>query len=423
MISSITTRSFFENFKIARIFPTKCYEIRLFSSIVDQTMRSLTIATTLLLFSPLSHAEVPAAKHSSVAPPAYAATIKVAPFLNILEKYIQSAYDGAEISVDIDELTTAAGLKDIDTIQHSNRQTGDTWLNTLQLNTKRPQPGIFKLLGPADPKLNEPFFAPASTDIAAQISLKLGDLPELLTALTEHTGQQEQAKDLLGQKIGDSTLKDLLDNNQARLHLAVDFDDKVPFNLGRVQIGRPHVLLRIDGINPLIEKLIEHYIKTRNVPLKRTEENGQIIYRLPKYLILASAGYLPVITLDTISNTTCIASSQKVLDRVRDSKTTLADDPQFLQTWQEMPAQSSAQFYISKRLLNSTEQIYLRALEEEWTDNPTFLAQQPIISQLIKDLNNSESGIAFSHVSQGGQQIMSLKAPLPSVLILLALAL
>lgn len=386
-------------------------------------MRPLTIATTLLLFSPLSHAEVPAAKHSSVAPPAYEATMQAAPFLKILEKYIQSAFEDTEKPVDVDGLFAATGLKNLNTIQHSNRQVADTWINTLRLHTKQPKPGIFKLLGTASPELNEPFYAPASSDIAAQLSLELGHLPGLLTAISEQTQQQKQTKTFLEQKIGERTLKDLLEKNRARLHLAVDFDDKVPFNLGRVQIGRPHVLLRIDGINPLIEELIEHYIKTRNVLLKRTEENGHIVYRLPKYFILASAGYLPVITLDPTANTTTIASSQMVLDRVRNSKTTLADDPQFLQTWQKMPAKSSAQLYISKRLLNSTEKIYKRALKEEWTDNPQFLANQAIISQLIHDLNSSTSGIAFSHVSKKDQQIMSLKAPFPSIIILLAIAL
>lgn len=388
-------------------------------------MRSLTIATTLLLLSLLSHAEVPAptVTNRSVAAPAYEATMQVAPFLQILEKYIQSAFEESPTPVDIDGLFNSAGLKSIDTIQHSNRQVGSTWFNSLRLKTSRPSPGIFSLLGPPEAEPNEPFYAPSSTDIAAQVSLNLANLPELLTELAEKTQQQQQAKSFLDQNIGDKTLRTLLGKNRARIHLAVDFDDKIPFNLGRVKIGRPHVLLKIDGINPLVEQLVQHYIKTRGVPLKRTEEGGLIIYRLPKYLILASAGYLPVITLDPKTNSACLASSQRVLDRVGDSKTTLADDQNFIQTWKEMPAKSSAQLYISKRLLNSTQEIYKRALKEEWTDNPQFLAQQHLITQLINDLNSTNSGVALSHVSSDGQQIMSLKAPLPSVLILLAIAL
>ncbi len=385
-------------------------------------MHALIKVTTFLLLSGLIHAE-PAVSRDRVTAPAYLATIQTAPFLKILEKYIQSAFEDAEAPVDVDGIFATAGLKDLDTIQHSNRQVGDSWINTIQLHTVRPKPGIFRLLGPADPKLNEPFYAPTSTDIAVQVSLKLEALPELLSTLAEQTRQPKKADAFLEQKFGDRTLQDLLENNSARLHLAVNFDDKAPFNLGRVQIGRPHVLLRIDGINPLIVELIEHYIKTRNVPLTMTEENDQLVYRLPKYLMLASAGYLPVITLDPISNTTTIASSQMVLDRVHNSKTTLADDPQFLQTWKEMPAKSSAQLYISKRLLNSTQEIYQRALTEEWTDNPQFLSLQPMVSQLIQDINSSASGIAFSHVSSEDQQVMTLKAPLPSILILLAIAL
>jgi len=388
-------------------------------------MRSLTIATTLLLLSLLSRAEVPAptVADRSVAAPAYEATMQVAPFLKILEKYIQSCFNETEKPVDIDALFATTGLKDLDTIQHSNRQVGDTWINTLRLHTKRPHPGIFNLLGHPEAEPNQPFYAPSSTDIAAQFSLNLGNIPELLTELAEQTQQQQQAKSFLDQTIGEKTLRTLLDNNHARIHLAVDFDDKIPFNLGRVQIGRPHVLLRIDGINRLVEQLVQHYIKTRGVPLTRTIEDGLVVYRLPKYLMLASAGYLPVITLDPKANSACLASSQRVLDRVGNSNTTLADDPQFLQTWKEMPANSSAQLYISKRLLNSTQEIYKRALKEEWTDNPQFLAQQPLISQFINDLNSSTSGIAFSHVSKDDLQTMSLKAPLPSVLILLAIAL
>ena len=49
-------------------------------------MRSLTIATILLLFSLLSHAEVPATDAASDAPPAYEATMQAASFLKIIEK-------------------------------------------------------------------------------------------------------------------------------------------------------------------------------------------------------------------------------------------------------------------------------------------------------------------------------------------------
>ncbi|MEO1857591.1 MAG: hypothetical protein ABGY95_09560 [Rubritalea sp.] len=378
-------------------------------------MRPLLIAPALLLLSILSHAEAPspAASSSTTVAPADEAKMPAAPFLKTLEKYIQSAYDGAGMTVDIEGVTTVLGLKDLDTIQHSTRQVEDTWLSKISIDRKKL--GIFALSAPPS---NTPFAAPESTDIAIQAALDLSQLPALLRELHKEIGTPAAAEAFLTQRIAGIEMETFLQSSRPTIHICVDFDDNETLFLGKESIGRPHIALRVDGSHKILEAILNHFISTRNALFKRQVTATGKLYTLPAYFSDAIAGYQPIISFDEIKNTTTIASSISMFERIEDSGNNLTTDSAFTKTWAGFPEESSAKAYISKRALSGLHHFYTLALKEKWTNNRQFLKKKYLITGAMMQLHSSQSGLAFSIASDENSDTITLKSPFPSTMLL-----
>lgn len=344
-------------------------------------------------------------------------TESVAQIPIILDQHLDKieSYLTARVSKkgDSQKVLTALGFSNIEKASQTTTLIDDTWLSTITV--KRKQHGIFKLL--AQPH-STPFIAPKSTDIAIQASLDLSHLPQLIRDFHQANGTPHLAEQLLASTIASTKLEPLLETARPTFHLCVDFDDEQELFLGKESIGRPHFIVRIDGMQQALESTLGHFIRTRNALFTKQPTASGAIYTLPAYFAEAIAGYQPVIAFDTVKNTTTIASSRDMLERLDDSQASLRKDSAFAQTWESMPAESSIKAYISKRALKGFHHFYKLGLKEQWTDNPTFLKKQFLISGAMAQLNSSQSGLAFSLSSDENRDTITLKSPFPSTMLL-----
>lgn len=339
-------------------------------------------------------------------------------FRPLLAQYLQSVWNASSAAPPLvaTDILHTLGVDELEAISFSNKLQGDTWINRAFLQNQGNNTGVFELLDHSDPSLDSPFHAPISTDIAAQFSIDLRQASALITSLAHDYHWEKEAAAWLDQPLAQGSIREQMANTQARVHLSIDFDDNDQINLGRVHIGRPHFLLRMDGANQLLESYLTHLIKYRGVPFMREEKGPIISYRLPNFLKAATANILPFIQFDTESNTATLASTQEFFTLSQNKALNISEDKHFQATWKGIPAKGSAMLYISKRVLNSSEKLYNRAVEEQWTDNPAFLKNRHLYDQFVKDLNSSQTGIAFSISEKPTGQLISLKGPFPSAL-------
>lgn len=339
------------------------------------------------------------------------ASFKTKFFRPLLTNYLQGSLNNSlpNKKIEAPTLLTTLGADDLHTVRYQSQPCGKTWHSTINLHTTEQPTGAFSILSNPTPTL----LAPAGTDIAAQISLDAKQLQKLAVELSKIYQSETTTQTWLDYRIANKSLATHLSSTETRIHLAIDFDDKQTLDLGRVAIGRPHIFIRFDGANSLVDAFFLHLKKFRGVPFHRIESHQAISYRLPAFVKDATANLLPYVHIDKVNNTATITSTEEFFVRSQATGTTITEDPNFQSTWKNMPATGSAMLYVSKRALNSTATLYKKAIDEKWTSNPSFLQNEPLYSKFINDLNNSDNGFAFCiSPSKEGQQI-NLKGPLP----------
>ncbi|MGJ8673403.1 hypothetical protein [Rubritalea sp.] len=336
--------------------------------------------------------------------------IAVEPYLKQVKQQLTTLTGNNQTA---DNVFQNLGFSGVKSASQSNLMVDDTWLSEITLT--REHHGIFKLLAPPS---NKTFFAPQSTDIALQASLDLTALHELILEYHRAFGREDEANEILGMKIGGVELSNLLQNKHTTLQLCIDFDDTRQLPLGKENIGYPHFALRIDGCCEQFEQIVQHYMQTRNALFTRVTTESGSLFTLPAYFSEAIAGYLPVIAFNTQEDSTTIASSADMLKRLASEKDSLALDPEFIETWESLPLDSSCKLYVSKRAVEGFHHFYKLSLKERWTDNPSFLAKKFQISAAAAQLNSSKSGLAFTLSSEENSDTITAKSPFPSSFIL-----
>lgn len=336
-----------------------------------------------------------------------------------LEKFIEVGRANGEImpaNFDLKQVIRLTGLDQIKTIARSNSLKGDIWLNQLYLENGGSQQGIFSLLGGKAEPFAVPRMSPAGTDLAFQFTLDLSQSPSIIRSLADSMGEGEAAERELQQPIPslDTNIQGMLKKSKARFNLAIDFDQNQQLDLGGISIGRPNVVARVDGINWIWDKLGDDLINDNGIPLIRSSDNNVITYSLPAELAEAMQGYSPVIVVDNNNNQIWMASSQAFLDLSRKAGSQLIDDPQFVATWKDLPANGNAMIYISKDVIREVKGLYQTAIEQEWIDDDDFEMARPVIDLLVDDLTKSDNGFAFSIANDADGIHFSQKLPFPS---------
>ena len=360
----------------------------------------------ILLTATLSIAHVTALEHE--APEQIPITLD--PFLDKIKNYLKAQ---STPNADVTDLLTILGVSEINSASQSTKYTGDSWLSSVIIDRKKL--GVFSLVGNTS---NAAFIAPESTDIAIQASLDLSHLTRLIREIHKANGTQESGENFLAQSIAGIEIETFLQSSRPTIHLCADFDDHEILFLGKESIGRPHVAIRIDGSHKMFEAVLNHFISTRNALFTKQITASGKLFTLPAYFAKAIADYQPVISFDEIKNTTTIASSKAMLDRLEDPSRNLTTDPSFIKTWESMPKKSSIKVYVSKHSLRGLHHFYKLALKEKWTDNPSFTQKKFLFTGAMTQLNSSESGLAFALASDENKDTITLKSAFPSTMLL-----
>jgi len=145
------------------------------------------------------------------------------------------------------------------------------------------------------------------------------------------------------------TASALLSKLNVRVNIAIDLDDKVKLALPMVgELDKPRVVVRLDGLAWLWDKMGDDMIAESGMPLQKKEEGGVITYSLPAEMAAQFMGYSPVIAIDKNKNQIWISSSPEFLKRSMDGKETLANSLAYKGTMQGLPATGNAMAYMSK---------------------------------------------------------------------------
>lgn len=332
--------------------------------------------------------------------------IKTAPLLQKVAQSFQVQTSSAEKSA---ALMQVLGLDSIQGATHQSTQVDDTHISTFSIN--RESRGIFQILNRTD---TPHFSSTETTDIAFTCSFHSAKIPPLLRQYHAALGNPKAAEDILNTTIGDTTVEALLKTSPRVLQVCIDFEANKKLFLGKESIDYPHIALRFIGGSHQFESILTHYMKTRNALFTKSIGMAGEAYSVPEYFSDAIAGYLPVIQFDHASDTTTIASSHQMLWRLLNEHDSLFLNPDFRDTWDDIPSESQLKIYLSKNALQDFHKFYLLSLREKWTNNPTFLKNKFAISAGVAQLNSSESGLALSLSSEEKADTLTIKSPFAS---------
>lgn len=333
-----------------------------------------------------------------------------------LIKLAQSQGKSIPADLDIAKLLSITALDRVSAIARSNTAINkSTWLNQAYLQNDGCKDGIFSIVNGKTQPFITPQIAPSGTDIAIQLELDLRQSPELARALAIPFGASKSVDESLSSMFGPFkvTVEEALQSSNIRVLIAIDFDEKNRFDLGKINIGRPRILIRIDGVHWLWKKSAEKLMNDLFIPFDRTEKEGIITYSSPPEMVEAFQGFEPAMEVDAANDQIWISTSRKFIKQARNEKNSLANDPAFLTTWEGLPTSGNSMAYISKSFLTELNTIYKTAIEKKWVDAELFKNQKPLVDKLIGDILKSDTGLALSLQQDATGIHLASKLPFP----------
>ncbi len=172
--------------------------------------------------------------------------------------------------------------------------------------------------------------------------MKAGNLPK---------DDQQDFEDTMKEEIPElgMTTSALLSKLNVRVNIAIDLDDKVKLALPMVgELDKPRVVIRLDGLAWIWDKMGKDMIAESGMPLQKTEEGGVTTYSLPAEMAAQFMGYSPVIAIDKNKNQIWISSSPEFLKRSMAGTESLAGSLAYKGTMQGLPDKGNAMMYMSK---------------------------------------------------------------------------
>jgi len=257
--------------------------------------------------------------------------------------------------VDGKAILDVLGLGDITSYAMSSEKDGTEWKNLMFLHTNGSDKGIFSLLGKKGADFSAPSMCPGGSDLVMQMDLDLRTVEDLIRNIMKAgnapEGETQDFEDTMKEEIPElgMTASALLSKLNVRVNIAIDLDDKVKLALPMVgELDKPRVVVRLDGLAWLWDKMGDDMIAESGMPLQKKEEGGVITYSLPAEMAAQFMGYSPVIAIDKNKNQIWISSSPEFLKRSMDGKETLANSLAYKGTMQGLPATGNAMAYMSK---------------------------------------------------------------------------
>jgi hypothetical protein len=329
-----------------------------------------------------------------------------------LAAYITKKAKEVGEEVDGKAILEAMGFNDVTSYAMSSQKDGTEWKNLMFLHNGGSDKGIFSLFGKKDAEFSAPSMCPAGTDLVMQVDLDLRTVEALIRnvmkAANAPAEAQKEFEDDLNEEIPQLGMNasDMLAKMNVRLNIAIDLDDKVKLALPMVgELDKPHMVIRLDGLAWIWDKMGDKMIAESGMPLVKKEEGGVITYSLPPEMAAQFMGYLPLMSVDKNKDQIWIASSPDFLKRSMAGTETLAESIAYKATIQGLAQKGNAMGYMSKDFVDLLLQLsetakeagMMEQLGEAKPEIDKALADLKLIKQgSISTMSRTEDGILFT---------------------------
>ncbi len=356
-------------------------------------------------------ADVPAVAHINQK----AEFVEAKPTDKLLKDIADLISDKAKASgqdVDGNKILNTLGLDLIKSYAMSSEKDGSEWKNLIFLHNGGSEKGIFSVLGKNNAEFSAPNMCPGTSDLVIQLDLDLRKAEDLMRKIMQVANAPKDDIDEFDNNMKnkvpviDMTTSALMSKLNFRLNLAIDLDDKEKMMLPLVgAIEKPRIVIRIDNIAWIWDKVGPTLIKNTGLPFQKKEVDGIITFSLPEEMAAALQGYTPVIKIDKKSNHIWIASSPAFLKRSTQPNESLANSLAFKGTVKGLKTKGNSMTYMSKDLADIIIRLSDKAkadgmldmLGENKNDITTALNNLKKINQgAISILSKTKDGILIS---------------------------
>lgn len=324
--------------------------------------------------------------------------------------------------IDAKAILDTLGLGDITSYAMSSEKDGTEWKNLMFLHNGGSDKGIFSLLGNKGAEFSAPSMCPAGSDLVMQMDLDLRSAESLIRSVMKvgkaSEEDMQEFEGVMKEEIPEMKMNasEILSKLNVRVNIAIDFDDKVKLALPLVgELDKPRVVVRLDGLAWLWDKMGDDMIAESGMPLQKKEEGGVITYSLPAEMAAQFMGYLPVIAIDKTKNQIWISSSPEFLKRSMSGTESLAGSLAYKATMQGLPEKGNAMMYMSKEFADIALKLHevakangmMEGLGENKDDVSSMIETLKKIKQgNVTTLSRGEDGIHFSSRSTESMENM-----------------
>jgi len=343
--------------------------------------------------------------------------------IKVITEYLSMALDIAKQveddvpkDLDVKELVQILGLHTLKSTAQSAKFDGNVWTNKAFIDNGGSNKGIFSLLGGNGTAYSVADMAPEGADLALQLKLDLRQVEKIIMEIAGAVGEERQAKRTMNEQIPnlDLAVGKLLSKFNVTMNLVVDLNPDKRVEVGPMEIAKPNIVGRIDGLAWMWDQVGEKMMKEMHeqIPFVRTEKMGVITYTVPEEMKKDMEGFSPILVVDKPKNQIWISAREEFLTHCQTTDKKLSQSAPFKATWAGMPAKGNSMAYVSKELLDELVLQYDKyakagAFGEE------FEPAKPLVDKLVADLTQSKVGFALAISKDADGVQFVAKTPLP----------
>ena len=306
----------------------------------------------------------------------------------------------------------ALGLDTVTSYAMSSEKDGTEWKNLTFIHNGGSDKGLFSIIGKKGAEFSAPSMCPAGSDLVLQMDLDLRTVENLIRNIMKAGNapveDQKDFEDAMKEEMPQLGMNAsaMLGKLNVRVNMAIDLDDKVKLALPMVgEMDKPRIVIRLDGINWIWDKMGDDMIAETGMPLQKKEVDGVITYSLPPQMAAQFMGYLPVFTVDKNKDQIWISSSPEFLSRSMSGEETLANSIAYKGTMKGLSENGNAIAYMSKDfadlLLNfhaiAVKNGMMEQLGDAKADIDKLVAELKLIEQgTVSTVTRTDDGVLFT---------------------------
>ncbi|WP_018968644.1 hypothetical protein [Rubritalea marina] len=275
-------------------------------------------------------------------------------YRDYIERSVKAYHPEAAKAFSLDNLMDLIGIPMSTGYAQSSTPQGTEWINASQMNIGNNYNGILALMFQS--KHQEQVvskIAPAGSDVVFQIPLNMAQVEPLILDMVKLFSDEEtvqEVKTSMQEAVPgmDMTTEELLAKIDLRLSMVLDLDPtkQLPTPMGT--FDTPKLMIRLDGITWIWEKLGPQIIGGSGLPFSLDEQDGVLSYTIPAEMAPQFMGFLPIIVVDKNNDHIWISSTPEFYKACASGKNTLAESTDYLETMDGIPKNGIISSYLSK---------------------------------------------------------------------------